>query len=74
MSIPFYDLNSFPILITIKIDIAVAITVFFRWISKKFNSPLNKCLQKGKKTLINNQKELNGKLEKIKQYLKNLWN
>ena len=72
MSIPFYDFPSSPILIIGALGIAVAIAVF--WVSylKYFNSPLNKELAEKKKALINEKKELNERLEKIEQDLKNL--
>ena len=72
MSIPFYDFPSSPILIIGAIGIAVAIAVFFVSYQKYFNSPLNKELEKKKKALIKEQKELNERLEKIEQDLKNL--
>jgi len=72
LSIPFYDFPSSPILIIGALGIAVAITVFFVSYQKYFNSPLNKERAKKKKSLINEQKELNERLEKIEQELKNL--
>ena len=72
MSIPFYDFPSSPILIIGALGIAVAIAVFFVSYQKYFNSPLNKELVEKKKALIKEQKELNKKLEKIEQDLKNL--
>ena len=72
MSIPFYDFPSSPILIIGALGIAVAIVVFFVAYQKYFNSPLNKERAKKKKALINEQKELNLRLEKIEQDLKNL--
>ena len=72
MSIPFYDFPSSPILIIGALGIAVAIAVFFVSYQKYFNSPLNRELAKKKKALINEQKELNERLEKIDQDLKNL--
>ena len=72
MSIPFYDFPSSPILIIGFLGIAVAIAVFFISYQKYFNSPLNKELTEKKKALINEQKELNERLEKIEQDLKNL--
>ena len=74
MSIPFYDFPSSPILIIGALGITVAIVVFFVAYQKYFNSPLNKERAKKKKALINEQKELNLRLEKIEQELKNLWN
>ena len=73
MSIPFYDFPSSPILIIGAIGIAVAIAVFFVSYQKYFNSPLNKELAEKKKALIKEKKELNERLEKIEQDLKNLW-
>ena len=72
MSIPFYDFPSSPILIIGALGIAVAISVFFVSYQEYFNSPLNKELANKKKALIKEQKELNAKLEKIEQDLKNL--
>ena len=72
MSIPFYDFPSSPILIIGALGIALAISVFFVAYQKYFNSPLNKELTKKKKALIKEQKNLNERLEKIKQDLKNL--
>ena len=72
MSIPFYDFPSSPILIIGALGIAVAITVFFVAYQKYFNSPLNKEIKNKKKALIKEQKELNQRLEKIEQDIKNL--
>ena len=74
MSVPFYDFPSSPILIIGALGIAVAIAVFFVAYQKYFDSPLNKELQKKKKSLIKEKKELNERLEQIEQDLKNLWN
>ena len=71
MSIPFYNFPSSPILIIGALGITVAIAVFFVSYQKYFNSPLNKELAE-KKALIKEQKELNERLEKIEQDLKNL--
>ena len=71
MSIPIYDFPSSPILIIGALGIVVAIAVFFSY-QKYFNSPLNKELAEKKKSLIKEQKELNERLEKIEQDLKNL--
>ena len=71
MSIPFYDFPSSPILIIGAIGIAVAIVVFFVAYQKYFNSPLNRELTKKKKALIEERKELNERLLKIEQDLKN---
>ena len=72
MSIPFYDFPSSPILIICAFGILVAIAVFYVSYQKYFNSPLNKELTEKKKALIKEQKELNERLEKIEQDLKNL--
>ena len=72
MTIPFYDFPSSPILIIGFLGITVAIVVFFVAYQKYFNSPLNRELTKKKKALIKEQKELNERLLKIEQDLKNL--
>jgi len=72
LSIPFYDFPSSPILIIGALGIAVAIAVFFISYQKYSNSPLNRELAEKKKALIKEQKELNERLEKIEQDLKNL--
>ena len=72
MSIPFYDFPSSPILIIGALGIALAIAVFFVSYQKYFNSPLNKERAEKKKSLVKEQKELNERLEKIEQDLKNL--
>ena len=74
MSIPFYEFPSSPILIIGALGITVAIVVFFVAYQKYFNSPLNRELTKKKKALIEEQKELNERLLKIEQDLKNFWN
>ena len=72
LSVPFYDFPSSPILIIGAIGILVALAVFFLAYQKYFNSPLNKELQLKKKALLKEKTELNKKLEKIEQDLKNL--
>jgi len=72
LSIPFYDFPSSPILIIGALGITVAIAVFFVAYQKYFNSPLNRELAKKKKALIDERKELNERLLKIEQDLKNL--
>jgi len=72
LSVPFYDFPSSPILIIGALGITVAIAVFFVSYQKYFTSPLNKELAEKKKTLIKEQKELNERLGKIEQELKNL--
>jgi len=72
LSVPFYDFPSSPLLIVGSLGIVVALAVFFLAYQKYFNSPLNKEIQIKKKSLLNEQKELNQRLEKIEQELKNL--
>ena len=72
LSIPFYNFPSSPILIIGALGIVTAIAVFFVAYQKYFNSPFNRELTKKKKDLINERKELNDRLEKIEQDLKNL--
>ncbi len=72
MSIPFYDFPSSPILIIGALGITVAILVFFVAYQKYFNSPMNRELTKKKKALIEERTELNERLLKIEQDLKNL--
>ena len=71
MSIPFYDFPSSPILIIGALGIAVAIA-FFLSLTKYISILL--WTQSLKKDLIKEQKELNERLLKIEQDLKNLWN
>ena len=72
LSIPFYDFPSSPILIIGAIGIVIALAVFVLAFQKYFNSPFNKELQLKKKALLQEKIELNKKLEKIEQDLKNL--
>ena len=72
LSVPFYDFPSSPILIIGAIGIVVALAVFFLAYQKYFNSPFNKELKLKKKALLKEKTELNKKLEKIEQDLKNL--
>ena len=72
LSVPFYDFPSSPILIIGAIGIGGALAVFFLAYQKYFNSPFNKELQLKKKALLKEKTELNKKLEKIEQDLKNL--
>ena len=72
LSIPFYDFPSSPLLIIGALGIVVALAVFYLAYQQYFNSPLNKELQTKKKALLKEQKEINQKLEKIEQDLKNL--
>ena len=71
LSVPFYDFPSSPILIIGAIGIVVALAVFLLAYKKYFNSPFNKELQLKKKALLKEKTELNKKLEKIEQDLKN---
>ena len=72
LSIPFYDFPSSPLLIIGALGIVVALAVFYLAYQQYFNSPLNKELLTKKKALLREQKEINQKLEKIEQDLKNL--
>ena len=72
LSVPFYDFPSSPILIIGAIGIILAMAVFFLAYQKYFNSPFNKELQLKKKALLKEKIELNKKLEKVEQDLKNL--
>ena len=72
LSVPFYDFPSSPILIIGALGIVIALAVFFLAYQKYFNSPFNKELQLKKKALLKEKTELNKKLEKIEQDLKNL--
>ena len=72
LTVPFYDFPSSPLLIIGAIGILVALSVFFLAYQKYFNSPFNKELQLKKKALLKEKIELNKKLEKIEQDLKNL--
>ena len=72
MSIPSYDFPSSPILVIGALGIAVAIAVFFVAYQKYFNSPLNREIAEKKKALLKEKGELNERLEKIEQELKNL--
>ena len=72
MSIPFYDFPSSPILIIGALGITIALAVFFVAYQKYFNSPFNRELTRKKKALMKEQKELNQRLLKIEQDLKNL--
>ena len=72
LSIPFYDFPSSPLLIIGALGIIVAIAVFLLAYFKYFNSPFNKELQQKKKALIKEKDEINKRLKKIEQELKNL--
>jgi len=72
LSVPFYDFPSSPLLIIGGLGILVALAVIFLAYRKYFNSPFNRELQIKKKSLLREQKEINQKLEKIEQDLKNL--
>ena len=71
-SVPFYDFPSSPLLIIGALGIVVALAVFFLAYQKYFNSPFNKELQKKKNSLLKERQELNERLQKIDQDLKNL--
>ena len=71
-SVPFYDFPSSPLLIIGALGIVVAIVVFFLAYKKYFNSPFNTELQKKKKSLLKEKQDLNERLQKIDQDLKNL--
>ena len=72
LSVPFYDFPSSPLLIIGLLGIIVAISVFFLAYQKYFNSPLNRELQQKRMSLLKEKKELNERLQKIDQDLKNL--
>ena len=72
LSVPFYDFPSSPLLIIGALGIVVAIAVFFLAYRKYFNSPFNNELQQKKKALLIEKKELNERLKKIDQDLKNI--
>ena len=72
LTIPFYDFPTSPLLIIGALGIVVALAVFFLAYQKYFNSPFNNELQKKKKSLLNEKQELNERLKKIDQDLKNL--
>ena len=72
LSVPFYDFPASPLLIVGAIGIILALIIFFLSYQKYFNSPFNRELQQKKKTLLKEKQELNKKLQKIDQDLKNL--
>ena len=72
LSIPFYDFPSSPLLIIGALGIVLAIIVFVLAYQKYFNSPLNNELQQRKKSLLQEKREINERLKKIDQDLKNL--
>ena len=72
LSIPFYDFPSSPLLIIGALGIVVAIAVFFLSYKNYFNSPFNNELQQKKKSLLKEKQEVNERLQKIDQDLKNL--
>ncbi len=73
-SVPFYDFPSSPLLITGALGIFVAIAVFFLAYQKYFNSPFNRELQQKKNSLLKERQELNERMQRIDQDLKNLKN
>ena len=72
LSIPFYDFQSSPLLIIGALGIVLAIVVFVLAYQKYFNSPFNNELQQRKKSLLQEKREINERLKKIDQDLKNL--
>ena len=72
LSIPFYDFPSSPLLIIGALGIVFAIVVFVLAYQKYFNSPFNNELQQRKKSLLQEKREINERLKKIDQDLKNL--
>ena len=72
LSVPFYDFPSSPLLIIGALGIVIAITVFFLAFQKYFSSPFNKELQQKKNSLLKEKQEINKRLQKIDQDLKNL--
>ena len=72
LSVPSYDFPSSPLLIIGALGIAVAIAVFLLAYQKYFNSPFNKEFQQKRTSLLKEKKELNERLQKIDQDLKNL--
>ena len=72
LSVPFYDFPSSPLLIIGAFGIILALAVFFLAYRKYFNSPFNKELQQKKNSLLKEKQELNKRLQKIDQDLKNL--
>tara|TARA_B100000941_G_scaffold252781_1_gene200082 strand:+ start:379 stop:600 length:222 start_codon:yes stop_codon:yes gene_type:complete len=72
LSVPFYDFPASPLLIVGAIGIILALVIFFLSYQKYFNSPFNRELQQKKKALLKEKKELNERLQKIDQSLKNL--
>ena len=71
-SIPFYQFPNSPLLLTGAFGIIVALIVFYFAYQNYFNSPLNREVQKKKKILINEKKDILLRLEKIEQELKSL--
>ena len=69
MSIPFYAFPSSPTLIIGALGIAVAIAVFLS-LTKNISILFEQRACRKEKSLINEQKELNKRLEKIEQDLK----
>ena len=72
LSVPFYDFPASPLLIVGAIGIILALIIFFLSYQKYFNSPFNRELKQKKKALLKEKKELNERLQKIDQSLKNL--
>ena len=72
MSVPFYEFPQSPLLLIGALGIVVALAVFFLAFKKYFSSPLNRELQKKKRLLLKEKKEISERLVKIENDLKNL--
>ena len=72
LSIPFYQFPNSHLLLTGAFGIIFAFIVFYFAYQNYFNSPLNREVQKKKKILINEKKDILLRLEKIEQELNNL--
>ena len=73
LSVPFYNFPSSPILIIGAIGIALAIVVFY-FLSKILQFTLQQRTSTKEKKLLREKEELNQRLLKIEQDLKNLSN
>ena len=72
MSVPFYEFPQSPLLLIGALGIVVALAVFFLAFKKYFSYPLNRELQKKKRLLLKEKKEISERLVKIENDLKNL--
>ena len=70
--IQFYDFPSSQLVVIGALGITTTLAVFFISYKKYFNSPLNKELIQKKKALLQDQKDLRERLEKIEKDLKKL--